>query len=67
MFTTILLADMVQEGLIKLNDPVDKYLPSNVKAPQYDGHKITIEDLATHTSGLPEYPPNYTAGDWTVY
>jgi CubicO group peptidase (beta-lactamase class C family) len=59
VFTTILLADMVQEGLIKLNDPVDKYLPSNVRAPQYNGHKITIEDLATHTSGLPEYPPNY--------
>jgi D-alanyl-D-alanine-carboxypeptidase/D-alanyl-D-alanine-endopeptidase len=27
--------------------------------PQYNGHKITIEDLATHTSGLPEFPPNY--------
>ena len=27
--------------------------------PQYNGHKITIEDLATHTSGLPEFPDNY--------
>jgi D-alanyl-D-alanine-carboxypeptidase/D-alanyl-D-alanine-endopeptidase len=45
VFTTILLADAVQEGLIKLDDPVDKYLPSNVTAPQYNGHKITIEDL----------------------
>ena len=59
VFTTILLADAVQEGLIKLDDPVDKYLPSNVTAPQYNGHKITIEDLATHRSGLPEVPPNY--------
>ena len=59
IFTTTLLADMVQDGLIKLNDPVDKYLPSNVKVPQYNGHKITIEDLATHTSGLPEFPANY--------
>jgi serine-type D-Ala-D-Ala carboxypeptidase/endopeptidase len=50
---------MVQDGLIKLNDPIDKYLPSSVKVPQYNGHKITIEDLATHTSGLPEYPANY--------
>ena len=57
VFTTTLLADMVQDGLIKLNDPIDKYLPSNVKVPQYNGHKITIEDLATHTSGLPEFPP----------
>lgn len=50
---------MVEDGLIKLNDPIDKYLPSNVIVPQYNGHKITIEDLATHTSGLPEFPSNY--------
>lgn len=47
VFTAILLADMVEEGLIKLTDPIDKYLPSNVIVPQYNGHKITIEDLAT--------------------
>jgi serine-type D-Ala-D-Ala carboxypeptidase/endopeptidase len=59
VFTTILLAEMVEDGLIKLNDPIDKYLPPNVTIPQYKGHKITIEDLATHTSGLPEFPSNY--------
>jgi D-alanyl-D-alanine-carboxypeptidase/D-alanyl-D-alanine-endopeptidase len=59
VFTTTLLADMVNKGLIKLDDPIEKYLPSNVKVPQYNGHKITIEDLATHTSGLPEFPNNY--------
>jgi serine-type D-Ala-D-Ala carboxypeptidase/endopeptidase len=59
VFTTVLLAEMVEEGLVKLNDPIDKYLPPNVTIPQYKGHKITIEDLATHTSGLPEFPSNY--------
>lgn len=59
VFTTVLLAEMVEEGLVRLNDPIDKYLPSNVIVPQYEGHKITIEDLATHTSGLPEFPSNY--------
>jgi len=59
VFTTVLLAEMVEDGLIKLNDPIDKYLPPNVTIPQYKGHKITIEDLATHTSGLPEFPSNY--------
>ena len=59
VFTAILLADMIQDGLIKLDDPIEKYLPSNVTVPQYKGHKITIEDLATHTSGLPEFPPNF--------
>ncbi|PWU80230.1 MAG: hypothetical protein DLM72_13260 [Candidatus Nitrosopolaris wilkensis] len=62
VFTTTLLADMVQDGLIKLNDPIDKYLPSNVKVVQYNGHKIAIEDLATPTSGLPEFPSNYCPG-----
>jgi serine-type D-Ala-D-Ala carboxypeptidase/endopeptidase len=59
VFTTTLLADMVNKGLIKLDEPIEKYLPSNVTVPQYNGHKITIEDLATHTSGLPEFPDNY--------
>jgi CubicO group peptidase (beta-lactamase class C family) len=59
VFTTTLLADMVNKGLVKLDDPIEKYLPSNVTVPQYNGHKITIEDLATHTSGLPEFPDNY--------
>jgi len=59
VFTTTLLADMVNKGLVKLDDPIEKYLPSNVTVPQYNGHKITIEDLATHASGLPEFPDNY--------
>ncbi|TVP41867.1 serine hydrolase domain-containing protein [Candidatus Nitrosocosmicus arcticus] len=59
VFTTVLLADMVNKGLIELGDPIEKYLPSTVTVPQYKGYKITIEDLATHTSGLPEFPGNY--------
>ena len=59
VFTAILLADMVEDGLIQLDDPIQKYLPSNVTVPQYKGHEITVGDLATHTSGLPEFPPNY--------
>jgi serine-type D-Ala-D-Ala carboxypeptidase/endopeptidase len=59
VFTTTHLADMANQGLIKLDDPIEKYLPSNIKVPQYKGHKITIEDLATHTSGLPNFPSNY--------
>ncbi len=45
VFTTILLADMVNKGLVKLDDPIEKYLPFNVIVPQYKGHKITIENL----------------------
>ena len=52
-FTTLVLADMVKQGIVHLDDPIEKYLPSNVKVPQYNGTKITLENLATHTSGLP--------------
>lgn len=59
VFTTTLLADMVNKGLINLDDPIEMYLPSNVTVPQYNNSKITIEHLATHTSGLPEFPDNF--------
>ena len=57
-FTTLLLADMVKQGIVNLNDPVEKFLPPSVKVPQFNGKKITLEDLADHTSGLPEWPSN---------
>ena len=57
VFTSLLLADMVQRGEVAL-DPVAKYLPSGVKMPERNGRQITLEDLATHTSGLPRLPSN---------
>jgi D-alanyl-D-alanine-carboxypeptidase/D-alanyl-D-alanine-endopeptidase len=41
-----------------LTDPIEKYLPASVKEPEFKGHKITLEDLATHTSALPDLPSN---------
>lgn len=58
VFTTISLADMINDGLVSLDDPIEKYLPSHVKVPQKDGSKITLRQLATHTSGLPRLPEN---------
>ena len=55
-FTAALLAEMAKRGIVNLDDPIEKYLPSNVTVPSYNGHKITLEDLATHTSGLPDLP-----------
>jgi CubicO group peptidase (beta-lactamase class C family) len=49
---------MVNQGIVHLDDPIEKYLPSNVTVPQYNRTKITLEDLATHTSGLPFMPSN---------
>jgi serine-type D-Ala-D-Ala carboxypeptidase/endopeptidase len=65
VFTALLLADMVQRGEMALNDPIAKYLPPDVKVPQFGGRSITLLDLATHTSGLPRMPSNFAPLDPT--
>lgn len=63
VFTSLLLADMVQRGEMKLDDPVSKYLPATVKVPERGGKKITLLDLATQSSGLPPMPTNFKPKD----
>jgi CubicO group peptidase (beta-lactamase class C family) len=58
VFTTLVLAQMVREGLVKLDDPVQDYLPREAKVPRRNGKDITLLHLATHTSGLPVQPTN---------
>src|SRR5687767_12715314 len=58
VFTSLLLADMIQKGEVALTDPVAKYLPETVRMPERGGKKITLEHLATHTSSLPRLPAN---------
>ena len=58
VFTTILLADKVLKGEMKLSDPISKYLPKHIKTPKKKGEEITLKDLATHSSGLPNMPSN---------
>jgi serine-type D-Ala-D-Ala carboxypeptidase/endopeptidase len=64
VFTSLLLADMVQRGEVALADPAARYLPPNAGMPQYGGRSITLEDLSTHTSGLPRLPTNFAPTDW---
>ena len=64
-FTALLLADMVERGEVALDDPVAKYLPADVKIPERNGKQITLLDLATHRSGLPRMPSNFTPKDPT--
>jgi CubicO group peptidase (beta-lactamase class C family) len=63
ILTSLLLAEMAQRGEVALSDPVAKYLPRGVKVPERGGRSITLEDLATHTSGLPRTPANLAPKD----
>lgn len=58
LFTALLLADMVSQGEVGLDDPIERFLPAGVRAPRWQGRDITLVDLATHTSGLPRLPRN---------
>src|ERR1017187_4938032 len=54
---------MAGRGEVSLPDPIWKYLPADVKTPQRDGRQITLQDLASHTSGLPRLPGNMPLKD----
>jgi CubicO group peptidase (beta-lactamase class C family) len=55
VFTAVLLADLVQRGLVALEDPVQRYLPEGVRLP-VRGQPVTLADLATHSAGFPGIP-----------
>jgi CubicO group peptidase (beta-lactamase class C family) len=56
-FTATLLAYYVNEGKVKLTDPIIKYLPDSVAAnPEL--RAITLLELSNHTSGLARLPDN---------
>ena len=64
VFTALLLQDMVERGEMKLDDPVQKYLPDSVKMPSFQDKQITLLHLATHTSGLPGGAGNLAPKSW---
>ena len=59
-FTGILLADMVLNGEVKLETTIGELLPG-AKDHSADARRITLEQLATHSSGLPRLPDNLAA------
>ena len=63
VFTSLLLADMVNRKEVALDDPAAKYLAENVRMPERGGKSITLLNLSTHTSGLPRLPSNLEPKD----
>lgn len=63
VFTATAIMQLREQGKLRLDDPVSNYLPwFNVKPAGDDDGEITIEQLLTHSSGLPR-----EAGDhWTT-
>ena len=59
--TAALLADLIEQGKASLDDPLDDYLPAGSKAPTFEGQRILLKHIVTHTSGLPVVPDFSTA------
>lgn len=50
-FTSVLVMQLVEQGLISLDDEVTKYLPGY----PVQGHTVTIAHLLSHTAGVTDY------------
>ncbi|MCO5999706.1 serine hydrolase domain-containing protein [Actinoallomurus rhizosphaericola] len=54
-FTSAVILQLVGEGRIGLDKPVETYLPGLIRGAGIDGRRITVRQILQHTSGLPEY------------
>lgn len=53
-FVATVVLQLVGEGRIELDAPVERYLPGVVRGADNDGRQITVRQLLQHTSGLPD-------------
>jgi D-alanyl-D-alanine carboxypeptidase len=54
-FTAVVVLQLVGEGKISLDAPIETYLPGLIRGDGIDGRHITVRQLLQHTSGLPNY------------
>ena len=54
-FVAVVVMQLVQEGKVGLDEPIETYLPGLIKGEGIDGSKITVRQLLQHTSGLPDF------------
>jgi serine-type D-Ala-D-Ala carboxypeptidase/endopeptidase len=58
VFTGILLADAVETGRVKLDQPIGSLMTELQTSNKEVGESILLRHLATHSSGLPRMPDN---------
>lgn len=58
VFTGIVLAKLLTDGTVTLDDSICLYLPEKLVNKLSPLQSITLRHLATHTSGLPRLPAN---------
>src|SRR5258708_15619855 len=64
LFTATAVMQLREQGKLRLDDPVSRYLPwFTVKPAESDDPSITIEELLTHSSDL----PREAGAHWTPF
>jgi D-alanyl-D-alanine carboxypeptidase len=53
-FTAVVVLQLVGEGKVRLDEPVETYLPGVVRGP-VDGRTVTVRNLLQHTGGVADY------------
>ena len=61
MFVSTVVLQLVQEGKVALDAPIDTYLPGLITGDGIDGTRISVRQLLQHTAGLPEYADQIAA------
>ncbi|WP_234816473.1 serine hydrolase domain-containing protein [Mycolicibacterium agri] len=60
-FVAATVMQLVAEGRVNLDAPIETYLPGRIHGDGIDGNAITVRQLLRHQSGLPEYFDDVTA------
>jgi CubicO group peptidase (beta-lactamase class C family) len=64
-FTGLVLAQMVEQHQVRLDEPVRELLPKGTVSAPASGAEITLVDLSAQRSGLPRLPDNMKPADPT--
>ncbi|RKR92113.1 D-alanyl-D-alanine carboxypeptidase [Micromonospora pisi] len=51
-FVSVVLLQLVGEGRIELDDPIERWLPGVINGNGNDGRRVTVRQILQHTSGL---------------
>ena len=54
-FVSVVTLQLVEEGVLSLDDPLPAVLPESIATKFPDSDKITVRMLLSHSSGIPEW------------
>ncbi len=60
-FVSVVVLQLVGEGRLGLDDPIDRWLPGVVAGNGNDGRRITVRQVLRHTSGIANYTDDLSA------